>query len=265
MKFSLKPFWNDIKSFKNYDIYIAIVTSLTIAVLGVLKIVTPEIVIGVVLATLSVFMRHVLILKRTISTLDNSTQSLLPITTEINKRLGYSYDSSFLRFRKNIPDLIDEIENSKKISILGASLHSTSRRYYDAFELAIKNGASARFLTCEPSSKISSIQIMRTYKEKDAKRLSNEIKENLRTLSELKKVGNDENSCQLKTIPLIISYGIVILESPSGKKIFIKLMPFRTPGSQYPSFSVSQSENVEWYEFFADQFEKMWEVGTEFN
>jgi len=173
-------------------------------------------------------------------------------------RLPCSDNPSTFIFQKDFPDFSQDFQSAKKISVLGASLHSTTIRYYSDYEKALQRGSSLRVLVCEPSPSLLGMQVFRTYAIRDSKLLGRSVKDHIFLIQKLQS-SLPNSKCESKTIALIISFGLVIIENADGTaKIFVKLMPFRTPGSEYPVFEINNRKNQEWFEFFYNQFELLW-------
>jgi len=256
--------WNDLKSLKNIEIYFSIVITIVVSVLSFFGITNLKFVLGVLVATLGLFMSSLLNFKRKINSLEKSNKVIIPITQEINRRLSYSYDSSYIKFMQNMPDITDELKSAKVIKILSASLTSIATKYYDSFLKVLEQGGRIQIISCEPSEKVSSMQVLRTHIIKDASALTNQIIHYLKNLEGLKSFCSQKDNYHIKTIPMIIPYSIVLIENDNESKIYVKIMPYKTPGSEYPYFIIKLNENPDLYNFYLKQFDLMYEDSIDY-
>lgn len=251
-----------IRNVENLDLYITVAISIVVGLLGLIGLASFEILSAAVLAILALMAgsllsnrRSMTDIKKVADQLDSEIKSLKLATISFT-------NPSLLLFRRDIPNLTKDFQNATRISILGASLHSTTITYYSEFEQALKRGASLRVLVCEPFPSLLSMMVFRTYTIKDPKILKRSIQDHISLIKKLK-ASNPNGNCDSRTIPLVISYGMIIFEYPDGMSmIYVKLMPFRTPGAEYPVFAVSKRDNREWFDFFFNQYDMMWESGT---
>ncbi len=261
----MKQIWIDIRQGKNIDIYVGVITSVAIAILGALKIVNVDIMIAVVLASVAIFIRHILANKRLHEKVYIKIEKLSPSIDELKNKLSY-IDSDFsVLLSTDFPDISNQIRNSSKIRILGASLHSTAHNYFDHIQIALNKGAEVKILTCEPINEISSIQVRRTYVNDNPDSLSRSIIDNLNFLKKLEVNSNGNSSLELKTIDVPISFGIISLHLDDDQIIYVKLMPFKLPGYEYLHFKLSLKHQYELYKHFENQFEKTWTNGKAYD
>lgn len=261
----IKIIIKELQNGENLDLYITIAISIVVAVLGVIGIVTFEILSAAILATLGLLANSLLASRRTISDVKSAASELDSEIKTLKQNFLNSDSPSLFLFRRDFPDFSKEFQSAARISILGASLHSTTMRYYSDYERALKSGASLRILVCEASPTLLKMQVFRTYTIRDAKLLGRTVQDHLSLIQKLKS-SIPNCKCESRTIPLIISYGLVIIENPDGTaKAHVKLMPFRTPGPEYPAFEVQSRRNQEWFNFFNKQFEMLWSASNEVN
>lgn len=260
----IKTVAQELKRGENLDLYLIIFLALVIAVLGVLGVANFAIVSATILATLGLLAGSLLQNRRTVIDAKDATTKLSTDLDDLKHNLQPISNPSYVLLEREYPDLSAAFRSAKKISILGASLHSTTTQYYADFEEALKHGALLRVLVCEPSPNVLSMQCFRTYMIKDPDMLGKSVHAHLSLLRKLKQNAPKPDSCESRTIPLVIPYGLIILETPEGTStIYTKLMPFRTRFGKYPAFQVNNHDNKEWFQFFYEQFEKLWNASDD--
>ena len=131
---------------------------------------------------------------------------------------------------------------AKRISILGTTLASTSMRYYTEFEQVLKRGCPLRIVVCDPrNSEVLKMLALRSYVTKDPNVIRGNIENHLTRLRTLK-IPDKPELFEVRLIPYITPYGIVVIEDFDGTaKAYVKLTPFRTTTGQFPSFKVNNA------------------------
>lgn len=254
----VKLVYKELKNGENLDLYITITLSIVVAILSIIGATEFKILSAAILAVLGLLANSLLSSRRAMSDMQSAANELETEIKSLKSNIFASDSSSTFTFQKDFPDFSKDFQSAKRISVLGASLHSTTIRYYSDYEKALQRGASLRILVCEPSSTLLEIQVFRTYAIRDVKLLKRSIKDHISLMQKLQS-SLPNSKCESKTISLIISSGLVIVENDDGTaKIFVKLMPFRTPGSDYPVFELNNKKNQEWFDFFYNQFEMLW-------
>lgn len=256
----IKNIIKEVKNGENLDLYLTITLSVIVAVLGIIGITQFQILSAAILAVLGLLANSLLANRRNTSNVKDATNDLrAEIQTLKSNFLSLDNPSIFL-LQKGFPDFSQEFHSATRISILGASLHSTTIRYYSDYEKALRRGAYLRVIASEPSPNLLEMLAFRTYALKDSKLLGRSIKDHLSLFQGLSSLSSGK--CETKTIGLVIPFGLVIIENSDGTaKIFVKMMAFRTPGSEYPVFKINNQNNKEWFDFFYNQFEMLWNAG----
>lgn len=261
----MKEIWNDIRKGANLDIYLGVLITFLVAVLGFFKKFDLNMMFAALLGSVAIFIRRLLQSNKLHERSISSVEELLPMTKKLQEKLKYVNSDTSVTFKTTPPEIKTQMENSDEIFILGASLHSTAHNYYNSIQIALNKGAKVKIIACEPSDELSTIQIRRTYVNNNASVLSRKILDNLTFLESLETNRVADSKIELKTIDVPIAFGLIGLSTNDNKFIYVKLMAFNTPGHEYIHFSVSIKEQYELYQHFNQQFSRMWEYSKDFN
>ena len=80
-------------------------------------------------------------------------------------------------------------------------------------------------------------------------------------LETLAQYSDNPGLVQVRAIPHVQPYGIVIVETDGGSvRVYVKLMAFRV--DKLPCLDVNDPADGMWAEFFARQFEQLWSVSA---
>ena len=259
MKNQFKIILQDIKKGNNLDLYATIVIAIIISVSSYLEGISIKVINATTLAILALIAGSLLTSRRTLSDVNLSTNNLNDEIKKLNSD-EFSSNPCKVLLNKEYPDLSNSFELSKDISILASSLQSTAIKYYASFEEALQKGTNIRVLVVDPSEDVLKMMCLRTYMLKDTAELKSNVNGHIELMRKLQRIENNNGKLTIKTIPLVVPYGLMILNRHNlSSQIYVKLMPYRVPPGQYPSFELNNIENHELFTFFNNQFEKMWE------
>ena len=256
---SINQIIQEVRRGENLDLYSMTLIAIVIAVLGVFGIVDFRTLSAAILAILAILSGFLLASRKSVTGVKDAAIQLNSNLKSLQQEIsGKKCISEFLS--KEYPDLSDDFLLAKRISILGTTLASTSIHYYVDFEQALKRGCSLRIVVSDPSnSEVLKMLALRGYVTKDPKVIRGNIENHLTRLRRLKEIPDKSELLEIRTIPYIPPYGIVVIESFDGAaKVYVKLTPFRTTTGQFPSFEVNNLTDSIWFKFFFDQFELFW-------
>lgn len=93
--------------------------------------------------------------------------------------------------------------------------------------------------------------------------MTNNIQSNLVLMKSLSDKVSHPELLEVHTMPYLASYSIVIIESDDGiSRAYVKLLPFQKPEPESPTFELYSQEDNQWFQFFHDQFERLWTAST---
>lgn len=164
-------------------------------------------------------------------------------------------------FIEAIPDLTERLKIARTVSISGITLARASSSFYNLFDGLLSNGASIRLQMVSPEQKAIDIVSKRFQKHQNVKSLKSEAYLSLDNFRSLVLNNSYKGSFEIKHIDFVPSCGIWIIdENTSNAEIWVEMYIFRdTPE---PTFKLTPINDGVWFEYFKNQFELMWNVGT---
>ncbi|MEW5871453.1 MAG: hypothetical protein AB1894_19425 [Chloroflexota bacterium] len=233
----------------------AIILSVIVAILGVLERISFEIVGASILAALSLLAGSILANRRTMKELQMGIEAL-------HKNLSDNASISDFLSDKGYPNLSEDFKTAKSVSILGSNLTSTTILYYFDFSKMVARGASLRYLMPETTPENVAIMAFRSATNDDANSMETAINGSLKQIRLLATSCNKPKLVQLRKIPYVSSYGIMLIEAQDGTfQVYVKLLPYKN--NVFPCLKFDNRLNKYWVDFFRDQFESLWKVAED--
>jgi hypothetical protein len=252
----------DIRNGENIDLYVIIVVGAVVAVLGILKAIDFEIVGAAILGTLSLLAGSLLTSRRSIEELGDAADLVGQEVQALHKELESRASVSDLFSPEGYPNLSAEFRAAKSISILGQNLTSTVSRYHPDFRYILSRGRSLRYLMTETTPEAVAMMAFRSNSMPTPADIKTAVARSVTLIKRLFDYCSDPGCLQLRTMPYIAPYSMVIIERDSEDfDIYVRTLPYKD--SRYPTFSLSSETDRYWAEFFTEQFESMWQVATD--
>lgn len=167
-------------------------------------------------------------------------------------------------FFHQMPDLRDRFFKAKSIAISGVSLLGTSNNYHPALSNRLLARIPIRIMVVDPDrdKTYADLAVFRLESHEEQADLRGNILTALKNFSLIKNKGHDQNCFKIKVLPYPISYGIWIIDdNTTDAEIWVELYAFRfTPD---PVFRLLPSRDKEWYEYFRDEYNRMWNAASD--
>jgi hypothetical protein len=257
-KFFAKIF-KEIKTGENLDLYLTILLAIVVAILGILQVISFEILSAAILATLGLLASSLLSSRRSTTEIKSSFDKLSSTTSELQEKIQKSSSISELLI-KAYPDLTEKLRSAKNVSIEGSTLMSTVTRYTTAFEQLLQRGGALKILVSEAVPEVLAMQVYRSSSIKDPVIMANDMQSHVAVMKTLTNKIHQPDLLEIKLMPYLASYSLFIIEDKDGiTEIYVKLLPFQKSDSESPTFKVDSKNDPIWYKFFSKQFELLWE------
>jgi hypothetical protein len=158
------------------------------------------------------------------------------------------------------------IENAQNICISGITLVKTIGRLHEPIFSRVVEGAQVRIILLDSSAKDALLQLkLRSWGPVKDGYYETRIQS---TVGQIEVIGENINassnatgSLELGLLPFVPSFGMVLTD-PNDilmAKAWIEIYHHRTDNTS-PRFMINHSKDPQWFEFFQNQFEKMWEL-----
>lgn len=245
----LRRIGHDIRTGQNIDVYIAILISILVALLGVFSIVSQTIILSALLVIMALVLSSMLVNRR----LNEETMVLLS-----NLKSTRSLAASFFTEDHNMSEIALAIRSSQKVIIWGYTLSTRIPYLRDEIEKGLDRGLQMSILLIKPSGIALEMAAFRSENRTTKNRLNKYLADNLEHLEEIKK-GRPSAKFEFKVIDYFAPYTMYIYDPHlSNGKIIVKLSGLETSGIERPTYKLAKKDDEFWFQFHLNQFEIAW-------
>jgi hypothetical protein len=243
---------SDIRSGENIDVYIAILLSFVVALLGLTGRVPLELVASAILLTLAVVLSSVLVSRNTLKELNNTIQEL---------NASRSVDS-YLKTRDEYAPLSETLANARTIHFMGSSLVSIFLGGYNQYlreEKLNKQSSSIQILLLDKQS--TALDVVAECVALSRDRVLNDISASLDSIAHTFDEGITRGSLEVRLMPTYPGYNMTIVDpnEPYGK-MFVEFIGYRSGARNRPHIELIRQRDGHWYEFFLQQYINLWDA-----
>jgi len=165
-------------------------------------------------------------------------------------------------FKHDFDDLRDRLGNAESIDINGITLARTSNTYINEFNKCLAHGGSVRILIVDPKHPVLEAVANRFNKHQDANKIRREIEQSLDNLETLFSSGRKNKSFQIRLSDAVPPFGIWLIDAGNkNAEIWAEIYSFR--GNRDPALHLLPNRDGEWFNFFQEQYEILWNNSTE--
>lgn len=243
----LNTILQDIKKGENIDLYVTVISALTLATFNLFSIVPTDKLIAVNLAIMALM---------TISILGNRHR----IEQVLNKVSTLAAKSDFIQEFPS--EFAQRLESANELLIVGTHHNSTLTAYYHIFEQKLKLGHSIKFILISPNGNACKMAAMRFPGKINSDHEKTRIISSLDSLSELKKIA--PNLLQIRVIDFLFDYSAYLLDPKTNHGIvFIERHIFKTSGGSRKPKSIYRKEDGAWFEHLNSEIMNLWDSAEE--
>jgi hypothetical protein len=159
------------------------------------------------------------------------------------------------------------IRESRAVLTAGINLY----RLFSAFQLEFRHmlnrGGVLHTLLSHPDGVAMQMAALRSESRTPEDTQRQHARQTLELLASWK-ANKPKTEVQVRLLDYLPPYGITImhpLEKMSPARCLARIFPFRSSTSEAPAIDLDSEKNPEWFRFFYQQFEKMWEAGEPYS
>ena len=169
----------------------------------------------------------------------------------------------FLVRRADFPPLEIALSNAKQIEVVGTSLNAFANTYHSFLEQKREAGCQIRLITTNPSNKVADLIAQRFPEAPKREVHLAHVKSVLRSLSNISGHLPSGGSIEVRLLDTLPPFGLFIIDGDtSNGRIRVELYPDSVSLSDRPIFELLASRDGEWYKFFRQQFEFLWQKSS---
>jgi hypothetical protein len=178
---------------------------------------------------------------------------------------------SAIAFFKKHPSLDHYIQSANQIDLCGVTLTSTINKQFGNMRERLQVGAKIRILVVDPDSVALKMSAERSTSPDDTEyyrvRLDatfREIAYLFRSWEEFEAIQDGSSragSLSVRLLSYAPSFGIISLDANRDNGIvFVEIYPHKFGFKSAPTFDVTPHRDGNWYKYFVDQFDEMWDA-----
>jgi hypothetical protein len=242
MKKFFNSIWKDIKSGENIDVYSTVLISVALGIAGIFGVVNFSQLASGILATLALLALGSLNFR-------HSSNEIRDLLKAVNIGQKIEKNSTINVNRKRL-------ENAKTLDWMAVSFHTMTRPYEKELTTCLSSGGQIRLLLVDPTSDVPKTLAKLGYSAGDSEIIINDITSTLRVISNWKKKIPDCN-IEVRYLHGQPPYRLTIVDRTQSNG-YVRVRIPSVLGSEMPVITLHSSD--EWYDFFVNQFEKLWSI-----
>lgn len=165
-------------------------------------------------------------------------------------------------FRPDFEDLRERFRKANSIAINGITLSRTSNTYLNELKDCLARGGNVRIVIVNPQHPALEVAANRFNKHQDAEKIRRECEQTMDNLETLFSPNRREKSVQVRLSNAVPPFGIWLIDADkSNAEIWAEIYSFR--GIRDPALHLIPYRDGEWFDYFQEQFEKLWEDALE--
>lgn len=160
----------------------------------------------------------------------------------------------------------DQIHESKAVLMSGINMYRTFYVFQYEFRHMLSLGGQIRVLLSHPNGAAMQMSALRSESRTPVEIQIKRTNDTLELLS-LWKSEMPDADIRVRLIDYLPSFGITIMhpsEHSADARCLVRLFTFRSSTSVAPAFALNSNRTPEWFAFFSEQFEKMWDAGDNY-
>lgn len=247
----LKHLWQDIRSGQNLDIYITALLSLLVAIFGLIGIANQSIVSAAILAVLALLLSHLLVARNQNEQIQATLSKL-----EINQSLSAS---QLMTNGDDIAEIIQLLRQSKQAYFWGTTFTTHIPLLKQDLEFGLASGLETKFLLVEPSSNALKMAAFRG-KDLSESDLNHDLLRNIKRLESIA-TSQTAGKLEIRVIDYLTPHVMYIFDPHlSSGQIIMRLSTLRVPDTMRPIIKITRNQDLEWFNFYIEQFEIAWQM-----
>jgi Domain of unknown function (DUF5919) len=243
------------------ELYLTMVISLVVGVLGMLDVVNPEMLAGATLATLGLVAAASLGARSQLTSLAGTTADLATLVREL-PATGTSAD----RLLSGSTSGLDvELSCAQDIRIVGVTLCRTIRNVMLTLQHRLEHGAAVRIALIEPS-RGALLEAARRSTVPDAPEIfANRLRPTIDLLRQLTAAAGHTGRLEIRLLSFVPAFGMIIVDPDEAHgRIHVDIYSHRSAVTE-PTLPLRADRDQRWYRHFRHEFDRIWATGRPFD
>jgi hypothetical protein len=228
---------------ENLDLITGITLSVVIASLGIVGVVSPQLLSAAVLAVLALQLGVVAHLRGQLHAYAKLSRDQAPVLRQLHEWLSGKGSVASV-YRHDYPDVSSEIAEAMAIDILaGLSFKTTIAVFATAIETALQRGAIVRAVCPNPenASLMEAAAVASSHRTMGSE-AADDVRMNLHLAKHLRDLSADlDGELQIRVVDTLPGVGILRVQGQAGARVYVKMMLIGAAWGGYPVLCLSES------------------------
>lgn len=244
MRRFIKQVLEDIRRGENIDLIVTIALVLIVSVLNSLGWASAELVSSITLATIGLIAIGFLVTRYRLE--------------DIYRKEDTPNSVHFAKQRS--PTFVSDLAAANEIWMTGITLRGTTTGNFHDFKRKAEQKGRFRILIIDVN-KIDMDKVLRQFSRGgSAEQFRADFKQTLNQYQEIRGLASNPGDIQVRLIDFVPPFRLYIFPKVEGDGVsYVEIYSYRASLGSVPKFRISRQKNPEWYEYFVDQFETMWQ------
>lgn len=241
------------------DLYLTVTLAIVVGCLHILHVISLEITMGAMLATLALLATALLKVRRAAETLTQSLSPIEELKLEISSALKRPASlSELFRNRYQLPPLDTQWQDAQTIDICAMSLLALTTHHRELLLEKIKNGCKIRLILLNPKNKSLMHMVSRFVSEITLETHTTAVFASVRALT-TDPVFNT-HAFEVRTYDYPLGHGLVIINGELDQaRLRVELFMAKGMPANAPAFHIYRQQDLQLFEMFKREFETIWE------
>ncbi|RWX50285.1 hypothetical protein VU00_11063 [Candidatus Electrothrix marina] len=251
----LKNAWSDVKKRRYLELYITLAVAISIFLASILGLQNSSVIFAIILASLAVLIYGLIDSRHIYERMEEQLDVLVGLVCKQQNSTPNAND--FFLSKKPLSN--ETFRTANTILLLGYSLSRTVREYHDVLGQRLVAGASIRVIILDPENEtlLKMAALESTAAPRDY--WHNTVSNTKQLLKELSNLPGRKGKIEVGYLPYSPSFGLVMIEpNESHGFIFVDIYHHKSTAPN-ATFKLRSAVDGSWYEFFKEQYEKLWQ------
>jgi len=179
------------------------------------------------------------------------------LTQLLQRRIGHARASSFLSTQRYLPNRL--LEGASMIYMSGFTLARTTREHLRILERCLLAGGDVRVMILEATDPLLDECVKRSEGRSTPAHWRKRLDSTESLVNLIAKAPDVTGSLTLGHLPYLPSYGLFMVDPDTDHGVIVVELYHHRSSDDNPTFELRPGRDDEWYKFFRQQFDLMWE------
>jgi hypothetical protein len=189
------------------------------------------------------------------------------VLEKIETQLSKLSTNAPLRSREDYPEIDKCGASASNMAFVGVSLYQVIPRNFDFFRRKLQEGCTLQFLMLNPKLAADSPSRLQWEAMDKVRTITHDTEgtvKNLKLLIEFADSLKKRDGIKVKFLDYFAPFGMSMYDPEKRQgEIYVEFHIFKDTNDKRPHVLLTRSNDHKWYEFYQEQFDKLWDSATD--